>query len=176
MPLIFSALVLGITGLGDLKSLGRIGLKTLAYTVVVSSIAVVLGLVAGALVFFLGDWLVDNRGGHRRKSPVSQTHASQGGAMALVLGALLYHFGIEWDLTSLNSLERHALSAWVSLHKRIQPFIYEGTLVHCDHPDPAIVGTGLVAADGSVGWYVVASVAASIPLGAPTVSVVETGA
>jgi len=45
VPLIFSALVLGITGLGDLKSLGRIGLKTLAYTVVVSSIAVVLGLV-----------------------------------------------------------------------------------------------------------------------------------
>jgi len=44
VPLIFSALVLGITGLGDLKSLGRIGLKTLAYTVVVSSIAVLLGL------------------------------------------------------------------------------------------------------------------------------------
>ncbi len=45
VPLIFSALVLGITGLGDLKSLGRIGLKTLAYTVVVSSIAVLIGLV-----------------------------------------------------------------------------------------------------------------------------------
>ena len=45
VPLIFSALVLGITGLGDLKSLGRIGMKTLAYTVVVSSIAVLLGLV-----------------------------------------------------------------------------------------------------------------------------------
>ncbi|MEO8275720.1 MAG: dicarboxylate/amino acid:cation symporter [Thermoanaerobaculia bacterium] len=44
VPLIFAALVLGITGLGDLKSLGRIGLKTLLYTVVVSSIAVLLGL------------------------------------------------------------------------------------------------------------------------------------
>ncbi|MEI2825260.1 MAG: ZIP family zinc transporter [Dermatophilaceae bacterium] len=53
------------------------------------STAVVLGLVAGALTFFIGDWLVDNRGGHRRKSPVAQIHASQGGAMALVLGALL---------------------------------------------------------------------------------------
>jgi DAACS family dicarboxylate/amino acid:cation (Na+ or H+) symporter len=30
VPLIFSALVLGVTGLGDLRSLGRIGLKTLA--------------------------------------------------------------------------------------------------------------------------------------------------
>lgn len=45
IPLIFSALVMGVAGLGDLRRLGRIGLKTLAYTVVVSSIAVVIGVV-----------------------------------------------------------------------------------------------------------------------------------
>lgn len=44
VPLILAALVLGITGLGDLKRLGRVGLKTLLYTVAVSSIAVLLGL------------------------------------------------------------------------------------------------------------------------------------
>lgn len=44
VPLIFAALVLGVTGLGDLRKLGRIGLKTLLYTVVVSSIAVFLGI------------------------------------------------------------------------------------------------------------------------------------
>jgi Na+/H+-dicarboxylate symporter len=44
IPLIFAALALGVAGLGDLKSLGRIGLKTLAYTVAVSTIAVLLGL------------------------------------------------------------------------------------------------------------------------------------
>jgi len=44
IPLIFSALVMGVAGLGDLRRLGRIGLKTLAYTVVVSSIAVILGV------------------------------------------------------------------------------------------------------------------------------------
>jgi DAACS family dicarboxylate/amino acid:cation (Na+ or H+) symporter len=44
MPLIFSALALGVAGLGDLKRLGWIGLKTLAYTVVVSAIAVMLGV------------------------------------------------------------------------------------------------------------------------------------
>ena len=43
-PLIFAALVLGITGLGDLRNLGRVGAKTLLYTVAVSSIAVLLGL------------------------------------------------------------------------------------------------------------------------------------
>jgi DAACS family dicarboxylate/amino acid:cation (Na+ or H+) symporter len=44
VPLIFSALVLGISGLGDLRHLGRIGLKTLVYTVIVSSIAVLIGI------------------------------------------------------------------------------------------------------------------------------------
>jgi len=44
IPLVFSALVLGISGLGDLRSLGRIGLKTFLYTVAVSSVAVFLGI------------------------------------------------------------------------------------------------------------------------------------
>src|SRR5262245_27367670 len=37
LPLIFAALALGVAGLGDVRSLGRVGAKTLAYTVVVSS-------------------------------------------------------------------------------------------------------------------------------------------
>ena len=45
IPLIFAALALGVAGLGDLRSLGRIGLKTLAYTVAVSAIAVFIGIV-----------------------------------------------------------------------------------------------------------------------------------
>jgi DAACS family dicarboxylate/amino acid:cation (Na+ or H+) symporter len=44
VPLVFAALVLGVTGLGDLRHLGRVGAKTLAYTVAVSGIAVLLGL------------------------------------------------------------------------------------------------------------------------------------
>ncbi len=44
IPLIFSALVLGVAGMGDPRSLGRIGLKSLLYTVVVSAIAVLLGV------------------------------------------------------------------------------------------------------------------------------------
>ena len=44
IPLIVSALAMGVSGLGDLRSLGRIGLKTLAYTVVVSTVAVLLGV------------------------------------------------------------------------------------------------------------------------------------
>jgi dicarboxylate/amino acid:cation (Na+ or H+) symporter, DAACS family len=44
IPLILSALALGVAGLGDLSRLGRIGLKTFAYTVAVSTIAVLLGV------------------------------------------------------------------------------------------------------------------------------------
>jgi DAACS family dicarboxylate/amino acid:cation (Na+ or H+) symporter len=44
IPLILSALALGVAGLGDLRSLGRIGLKTLAYTVAVSAVAVLIGV------------------------------------------------------------------------------------------------------------------------------------
>ena len=45
IPLLFSALVVGVAEMGDLKSLGRAGIKTLLLTIVVSSIAVVIGLV-----------------------------------------------------------------------------------------------------------------------------------
>ncbi|MBB3763637.1 DAACS family dicarboxylate/amino acid:cation (Na+ or H+) symporter [Sphingomicrobium lutaoense] len=44
IPLLFSALVVGIAEMGDARSLKRVGLRTLAFTVVVSGIAVVLAL------------------------------------------------------------------------------------------------------------------------------------
>jgi len=49
--------------------------------------AVVLGLLAGSLVFFAGDWVIDHRGGNRRKSPAGMQPEATGSA--LVLGALL---------------------------------------------------------------------------------------
>ena len=49
---------------------------------------VVVGLVSGSLVFFVGDWLIDRHGGHRRKSPTGGPQQGAG-AMAMVLGALL---------------------------------------------------------------------------------------
>jgi aerobic C4-dicarboxylate transport protein len=45
-PIIFCSVVLGITRMGDLKEVGRVGLKALAYFEVVSSISLLLGLVA----------------------------------------------------------------------------------------------------------------------------------
>ncbi|MFN2384099.1 MAG: dicarboxylate/amino acid:cation symporter [Gemmatimonadota bacterium] len=44
VPLVFSSLVLGVAGIGDVRRLGRIGLKTLGYTLVFSAISVLIGL------------------------------------------------------------------------------------------------------------------------------------
>jgi DAACS family dicarboxylate/amino acid:cation (Na+ or H+) symporter len=44
IPLLFSALVVGIGEMGDVRALGRIGWRTLAYTTLLSAIAVLIGL------------------------------------------------------------------------------------------------------------------------------------
>ena len=44
IPLLFSALVVGISEMGEVRSLKRVGLRTLAYTIIVSSIAVAISL------------------------------------------------------------------------------------------------------------------------------------
>ena len=46
LPLLFSALVVGIAEMGEVRELKRIGLMTLAYTVIVSGIAVAVSLAA----------------------------------------------------------------------------------------------------------------------------------
>lgn len=45
VPLLFSALVIGVSEMGDIRSFGRIGWRTLGYTVLMSAIAVLIGLV-----------------------------------------------------------------------------------------------------------------------------------
>ena len=44
VPIVISTLVVGIAEMGEVKSLGKVGLRTLIYTVVVSSIAVAISL------------------------------------------------------------------------------------------------------------------------------------
>src|SRR5689334_8766347 len=45
VPLMFSALVLGVAELGDIASLGRLGWRTLIYTAGMTAAAVLIGLV-----------------------------------------------------------------------------------------------------------------------------------
>lgn len=44
VPLVFSSLVVGVAGVGDIRKLGRIGVKSFVYTFVISAISVLIGL------------------------------------------------------------------------------------------------------------------------------------
>ena len=44
VPLVFASLVVGVAGIGDIRKLGRIGIKSFAYCLVISAISVVIGL------------------------------------------------------------------------------------------------------------------------------------
>jgi DAACS family dicarboxylate/amino acid:cation (Na+ or H+) symporter len=44
VPLVFASLVVGVAGIGDIRKLGRIGMKSFAYCLVISAISVVIGL------------------------------------------------------------------------------------------------------------------------------------
>lgn len=50
VPLVFSSLVMGVCGLGDVKKLGRIGIKTIALYLVTTAFAIALGIAFGVLV------------------------------------------------------------------------------------------------------------------------------
>lgn len=47
VPIVFSTLVVGIAGVGDIKRVGRLGIKTLIYFEVVTTIAILFGLLIG---------------------------------------------------------------------------------------------------------------------------------
>ena len=44
VPLVFSSLVVGVAGIGDVRKLGRVGVKSFAYTLVISAISVAIGI------------------------------------------------------------------------------------------------------------------------------------
>ena len=80
--------------------------------------------------------------------------------------ALLGHFGIEWDLTEASHQERAQLAAWIDVHKEVRDLVASGRYVRGEHPDPALLVTGVVAEDRGEGVFVVAALDSS-PTRAP---------
>ena len=90
IPLLFSALVVGIAEMGDVRALGRVGWKTLLFTVMISTIAVLIGL-------FLVNWLRPGAGvetaaaeqlleaGADRAQAIVGAGAEEQGALEMVL-------------------------------------------------------------------------------------------
>lgn len=50
VPLVFSSLVMGVASLGDIKKVGRIGIKTVGYYLGTTAFAIVIGLAIGTIV------------------------------------------------------------------------------------------------------------------------------
>ncbi len=81
--------------------------------------------------------------------------------------ALLGHFGIEWNLSTLGPEDLASVRAWVELYKEVRAITSTATLVRGDHADPAILVSGLVADDAAQAFFVVATVA-SVRTQSPT--------
>lgn len=81
--------------------------------------------------------------------------------------ALFGHFGIEWDIASAGAEERSALARLVTTYRTHRDLLHSGEVVHGDHPDPAAVVHGVVAADRSaalMAYVTVGSGATEVPL------------
>ena len=63
--------------------------------------------------------------------------------------ALFGHFGIEWDLTTLDDATRADIAEWVALATRLRPLIASGRVVHVDGTEPGIDVRGMVAPDAA---------------------------
>ncbi|KAB1656284.1 alpha-galactosidase [Pseudoclavibacter chungangensis] len=89
---------------------------------------------------------------------------SSGRTVSLELSAavaLLGHFGVEWDLTSVDAVTRGRVASWIALAKRLRPLIAHGTVVHVDGVEPGIDVRGTVAADAASAVFVVTQVTTS---------------
>jgi alpha-galactosidase len=101
--------------------------------------------------------LVGSHVGPTTSHTTGRTHAlSFRGAVAL-----FGHFGIEWDIASLDEEELAALTRLVSTYRRHRGLLHTGTVVHGDHPDPAAVVHGVVASDRAEALMAYLSVATS---------------
>ena len=88
VPVRIVGLVMGF-GVGVLISAVAFELTGAAYDRA-GAVPVVLGLSAGALTFYAGDWLIDRKGADNRKDPTgTDAGAGSSAATSLVLGALL---------------------------------------------------------------------------------------
>lgn len=87
-PLLFATLVVGIAGHGDVKSLGRLGIKTIAYFEVVTTLALFIGLGFANLFkpgIGMGHIASDQTGLNRIVQMASTTHHNSFGELLLSL-------------------------------------------------------------------------------------------
>ncbi|HVM37655.1 MAG TPA: dicarboxylate/amino acid:cation symporter [Sphingomicrobium sp.] len=87
IPLLFSALVVGISEMGEVRALKRVGVRTLVYTVLVSTIAVIVSLVVVNLL--------QPGAGVDREAAAAMLSAQEGRAGEIVQGSREQPTGID---------------------------------------------------------------------------------
>src|SRR5688572_28168101 len=102
VPLVFSSLVLGVLELGDVRRIGRVGLRTLGYTIIASGISVLIGV---GLVNFIKPGAGVDAG---VRTELTSTFAS-GSKVAIENAAKAKH----WTESLLSLIPRNPLAAAV---------------------------------------------------------------
>jgi DAACS family dicarboxylate/amino acid:cation (Na+ or H+) symporter len=104
VPLVFASISLGVAGLGDLRRVGRVGGKAIAYFLVTTALSATLGLIA-VNIFRPGDRLDPDV-----RTQLLQTYAKD--ATSRVEAAATSNFGIE---TIVNLVPRNPIKAAADL-------------------------------------------------------------
>jgi DAACS family dicarboxylate/amino acid:cation (Na+ or H+) symporter len=104
VPLVFASITLGVAGLGDIRRVGRVGTKALAYFLLTTVVAATLGLVAVNLIR-PGEQLTP-----AVRAELLQTYA--GDASSKVEAAATSNFGVE---TLVNIVPRNPIRAAADL-------------------------------------------------------------
>ncbi|MGA2128164.1 MAG: dicarboxylate/amino acid:cation symporter [Xanthobacteraceae bacterium] len=87
-PVIFCTVVHGIASIGDLKKVGRIGLKTLFYFEAVSTVALAVGLLVGEIVGPGNGFNIDAAALDAKQVSTYVTRAKEEGVVAHLLGII----------------------------------------------------------------------------------------
>ncbi len=104
VPLVFASITLGVAGLGDIRRVGRVGTKAVAYFLATTAVAATLGLFA-VNIFRPGERIPE-----QVRTGLLQTYA--GDASSRVQAAATSNFGIE---TLVNIVPRNPVRAAVDL-------------------------------------------------------------
>ncbi len=95
-------------------------------------------------------------------SPISHT-TGRAHALDFRAGTAMFsHLGIEWDLTTATGEDLTRLADWITAYKAHRPLLHTGTVVHADHPDPALWVHGVVSPDRAQAIFALVAVRTSV--------------
>jgi alpha-galactosidase len=96
-------------------------------------------------------------------SPISHT-TGRAHALDFRAGTAMFsHLGIEWDLTTTATpADRVRLAEWIAAYKAHRALLHTGTVVHADHPDPALWVHGVVSPDRSEAIFAIVALRTSV--------------